>query len=266
LREIFPLGRITAFQIALQISSDLLIRLATVGLILLATWIISRVLGSFVSKALGKISQSVAQQGRQIITWLIWLTGILVALSQLGAEPMVLLVIVSIGVAVLVVSLRDVLSNLVSNRVITSYRPFRIGDWVEVGKLFGRVVDITWMDTILMTPDNEMVYVPNSRIIQTIVINKTTPGWTRISVPVTVDGALDLADVEKAFLEIGTELREELIPDSKPEVRLLSLEGDSMKVALLLQINNPAKGKLLASETRKRIKTKLEEIQRQRKK
>jgi hypothetical protein len=83
---------------------------------------------------------------------------------------------------------------------------------------------------------------------------------------VTVDRALDLADVEKAFLEIGTELREELIPDSKPEVRLLSLEGDSMKVALLLQINNPAKGKLLASETRKRIKTKLEEIQRQRKK
>jgi small-conductance mechanosensitive channel len=80
-------------------------------------------------------------------------------------------------------------------------------------------------------------------------------------VPVTVDKTFDIANVEKIFLEIGAELCEELIPDYKPEVRVLSLESNSMKVALLLRINNPAKGKFLASEVRKRIKTRLDEVQ-----
>jgi small conductance mechanosensitive channel len=261
LRQIVPSIQFTVLQIGIQVSTELLLRLATAGLVLLATWIASRILGGFVSKTLGKISPSVAHQGKQIIAWLTWLTGILIALSQLGAELTVLLVIVSLGGVILAVAIRDVLSNVASNRVITSYRPFRIGDWIEVGKHFGRVVDITWMDTVLMTPDNEMVHIPNSKITQTIVTNKTTPGGTRISVPVTVDKTLDIANVEKIFLEVGAELVEELIPDSKPEVRLISLDGNAMRVALLLRINNPAKGKLLASEVRKRIKTKLDKAQ-----
>lgn len=260
MRQIVQMTQITVFQIGIQVSTELLLRLATVGLILIVTWIVSRILGGFVSKTLGKISPSVAHQGKQLVAWLTWLTGILIGLSQLGAELTVLLVIVSLGGVILVVGLRDILSNVASNRVITSYRPFRIGDWIEVEKRFGRVVDITWMDTILMTPDNEMVHIPNSKITQTIVTNKTTPGWTRISVPVRVDKALDIADVERIFLEIASELSEELIPDSKPEVRLVSLDEDSMKIALLLKINNPAKSKFLASEARKRIKMKLDEI------
>ncbi len=249
-------------QIGVEVPTELLLNLATVGLILLATWIISRILGSFVSKTLGKLSPAVARQAKQIVTWLIWLIGILIGLGQLGLELTILLAIVTLGGIILAVALRDVLSNVASNWVITSYRPFKIGDWIEVGKCFGRVVDITWMDTILMTADNEMVYIPNSKITQNIVINRTTQGGTRISVPLIVDKALDLSDVEKTLLEIGTELSEELIPDSKPEVRVTNLNTHSIKLALLLKINNPAKGKLIASEVRKKAKKRLDEIQR----
>jgi len=263
LRQTVFFTQFTVFQIGIQLSTELLLKLATVGLVLIVTYVIARVLGGFVSKTLGKISPSVAQQGKQIVAWLTWLTGILIALNQLGAELVILLVIVSLGGVILAVALRDILSNVASNRVITSYRPFKMGDWIEVGKHFGRVVDITWMDTILMTPDNEVVHIPNSKITQTIVTNKTAPGGTRISVPVTLNRALDIVDVERIFMEIGAELGEELIPDSKPEVRLISMDSNSMKVALLLRINNPAKGKLLASEVRKKIKTKLDVRQEQ---
>jgi small-conductance mechanosensitive channel len=113
-----------------------------------------------------------------------------------------------------------------------------------------------------MTSDNEMVYIPNSKITQSIVINRTTPGGTRISVSLIVDKAVDLSDVEKTLLEIGAELSEELIPDSKPEVRVTDLNTHSIKLVLLLKINNPAKGKLIASEVRKKAKKRLDEIQR----
>lgn len=249
------------FQI-IQIPYELLLKLATVGVILIATLIVSRILGSFVSKAVGKISPNVTRQARRIVTWLVWLIGILIGLDQLGLELTMLLVILTLGGIILVIALRDILSNAASREIITTYNLFKIGDWIQVGKCFGRVVDITWMVTILMTLDNERVHIPNSKITKSIVINRTAPGETRISVPLTIDDTLDLSEIEKILLEIGTELSEELAPDSKPEVRVTNVNNRSIELALLLKINNPGKGKLIASEVRKRAKKRLDEIRR----
>ena len=113
-----------AYQVSVPFTTDLLLRLAIVGIILIITWILSRILGGFISKALGKLSPNVAQQTRRIVTWLTWLIGILIGLSQLGLEMTVLLVAVIVGGIIIAIAFRHVLSNLVSyellNRIIHS--------------------------------------------------------------------------------------------------------------------------------------------------
>jgi small conductance mechanosensitive channel len=252
---------IIVYQIALPFSIDLLLKIGIVGIIFLATWIISIILRSIVSKAKGKLSQSMSRQTRRLVTWITWAVGILIALSQVGLDLAILLTLIALGAIVLVIAIRHVLSNLISYGVIKSYEPFKIGDWVQVGKFFGRVVDITWANTVLMTPDNETVYVPNSKITQNIIVNKTTPGGTRITISIVISRTLDLSEVEKALLDIGSELKEELIPEFVPEVRVTNLNTESVRLALLLRINNPAKGRLIASRVRKRAKERLDEIQ-----
>jgi small-conductance mechanosensitive channel len=116
------------------------------------------------------------------------------------------------------------------------------------------------MGTFLMTVDNEMVYIPNSKIVKSTVINRTSPGETRISISLTVDDTLDISVVEKILLETAAELKEDLTPGSKPEVRVTSVDNHAIKVALLLKINNPAKDKLIASEVLKRAKMRFNEI------
>ena len=249
-------------QISVQIPWGPLQKLATLVIILTATWIISRILGGVVSKALGKRTQVVGRQTRRIMKWLIWSIGILTGLDQLGLDLTILLAIAILAGISIVIALRDMLLDVTSHEVIATYNPFNIGDWIQVDRSFGRVVDITWMSTILMTPDNEMVYIPNSKITKSIVINRTSPGGIRIRVPITVDEALDLSEAEKTLLEIGTELSEELVPDSKPEVRVTNVNNHSTKIVLLLKINNPAKARLIASEVRKKAKKRLEEIKR----
>jgi small conductance mechanosensitive channel len=248
------------YQIALPVSMELLLKIAIVGLILLATWIISMIVRRLVMKIKGDLSQSMSRQIRRLATWITWFVGILIALSQVGLDLTILLILVTLGAIVLAIALRHVLSNLVSYGVIKSYEPFKLGDWVQVGKFFGRVVDITWADTVLMTPDNETVYVPNSKITQNIIINKTTPGGTRIAISIVISRALNLSEVEKMLLEIGIELKEELIPEFVPEVRVTNLNTESVRLALLLRINNPARSKLIASKVRKRAKERLDEI------
>ncbi len=235
--------------------------MAIFGAILAATWVLSRIFGSLIFKAVAKLSLQVARQSRRIVTWLIWLIGVLVALDQLGLDLTILLVIVALVGVLAIIALRDILSSVASHEAITTYNPFKIGDWIQVDRVFGRVVDLTWINTVLMTPDNEMVYVPNSKIIKSIVINKTIPGGTRISVPFEVNRTMDLSKVERILLEIGSELHEELASESKPEVRVTHITDSFIRLVLLLKINNPAKGKLVASDVRKMAKRRLDELE-----
>jgi small conductance mechanosensitive channel len=246
--------------IDITVQSEFLLRLVVFSLILLVTFIIARVFGILISKTSGKASPTFARQARKFTTWLIWLIGVLVGLGQLGLDLTLLLVIVTLGGVLLLFAFRDILSNWASYETISIYKPFKIGDWVQIGKTFGRVVDITYMDTVLLTPDNETVYVPNRKITQSTVINRTTLGGIRISVPLTVNANLNLSNVEEALISIGNDLSEELVSDSKPEVRVLNMNEQSVRLALLLRINNPAKARLLASQVRKKAKERIDQL------
>lgn len=72
------------------------------------------------------------------------------------------------------------------------------------------------MNTVLVTLDNEVIHVPNSKIVRSTVVNRMTPGVTRMHVKLTVDDTIDLLEVEKILLDIGNNLKEELAPDSEP--------------------------------------------------
>lgn len=245
-----------SLQIA-GISVDFLRTILVLAVILVATLIVAKVLGIIVYRTISKRSSKLARQTKRVVVWLTWFTGLSLGLYYLGLGLALPIIAIVIGV-IFAIALRDVFLNLAAYEVITTYDPFKIGDWIQVGKVFGRVVDVTWIDTVLMTPNNEMVYIPNSTLTRSKVVNRTTEGGVRISISIQVEKSLDYSYVEASLLGIGEELREELATDSKPEVRLMSLERDWMRVALLLRINNPAKGKLLASEVRKRIKMKLD--------
>jgi len=247
-------------RVALQISVDSL-QLAIVALILVATLVASKLLGGFVSKTFRRINPNLTFQAKRIVIWATWLVGVLLAFDQLGLELNLVLIALAVGVVIIIIASRDFLYNLVARETINLYNQFKIGDWIQVGKVFGRVVDITWNDTVLSTPNNETVYIPNSTITKSIITNRTTQGGIRISVPMTIENSLSLKAIEQTLLAIGEELQEELVPESKPEVRVTKIDAKTSKLELLLKINNPAKGKLISSEVLKRLKLKLEDLQ-----
>jgi small conductance mechanosensitive channel len=234
-------------------------RLVIVAAIVAVTWITTKIVGSFISKALGLVSPKMALQVRRITSVMIWLIGIIATLDQLGLDTALLLMIIAMVGLIAVTAYRDILPSMASYDLITTYDLFKIGDWIEVEEHFGRVVNITWMNTVLLTRDNEMIYVPNSRIIRGNLVNRTVQGGIRVSVPLTLDRSLALPDVERVLLEVGAEMGETLVPDFKPEVRLTHVDERTLKVELLLRIRNPAREAFIASEVRKRALKKLEE-------
>ncbi len=234
-------------------------RLAVAGVIIALTWLITKIIGGIISKALGLLNPKVALQVNRIVSAFIWLIGITQALDKLGLDPIFSIMFIAIVGLAAITAFRDVLPSMTSYNLIKTYELFKIGDWIELDGYFGRVINLTWMNTVLLTRDNEMVYIPNSRISKSNLINRTIQGGIRVAVPLSVDRSLSLGEVERILLEVSEELSEALAPNFMPEVRVTNLDKDSIKVELLLKISNPASDALVSSEVWKKTLRKLEE-------
>lgn len=102
--------------------------------------------------------------------------------------------------AIIGLSARHTLSAALAGIVLLFSRPFKVGDWIQVGETEGTVRRITIVNTIMQTPKDEQVVIPNDVIGKKTIKNKTNSDKLRVSVDVEVayeeetDTVLNLAE------------------------------------------------------------------------
>jgi small-conductance mechanosensitive channel len=93
----------------------------------------------------------------------------------------------AVGAVVIGFALQDTLGNTFSGLAIQVEKPFRVDQWVRIGSLEGRVVEITWRATRLRTKSGDAVIVPNNIVSKEAITNFSEPaGPTRLNVDVGV--------------------------------------------------------------------------------
>ncbi len=132
-----------------------------------------------------------------------WITVVFLIIAGIFQPPAATLLAfsASIGVAVGFAS-QDILKNIFGGIVILLDRPFKSGDKIEVGGHYGEVVEIGLRSTRIVTPDDNLVSVPNSEIMNHSVSNANA-GESNCQVSAEVYLALN-ADLHRAK-EIGME-------------------------------------------------------------
>lgn len=151
--------------------------------------------------------------------------GLLFGVAQLGVELGPLLAGLGIAGFIVGFALQDVLSNFASGLMILFYRPFDVGDTIETASIRGQVDDMTLVSTMILTFDNQMLVVPNSRIWGDVIRNVTHQRMRRVDMEFSVSYADDIDQVEKVFLDI-INADERVLQDPEPNIRLSKL-GDS---------------------------------------
>ena len=83
----------------------------------------------------------------------------------------------ALGVTSLIVSfaLQDTLGGLASGFTLLADQPFQPGDWISTGDLQGKVVDINWRSSRIMTRDGDLVIVPNGQLAKATITNYDEP-------------------------------------------------------------------------------------------
>ena len=178
---------------------------------------------------------------KNFATVVIDLIGFLVALDYLGVRIAPLLTALGVGGLAVALALQDTMSNLFSGLNILMTRNVRPGDYVRLDSgEEGVVCDITWRNTTLRAPEDNMVVVPNSKLGAAIVTNTHLPQKEMgLFVPVTVAFGNDLALVERVTLEVAREamaVPERAVPGFEPVVRFGAFTELGVKLTVVLRI------------------------------
>ena len=110
--------------------------------------------------------------------------AIMLLAGTLGIDTSSLLAILSVAGLAVSLSIQDSLSNLASAVVLLTTHPFKVGDFIEVGGKSGTVRQIGVFHTQIATPDNQLVYLPNSHITSAEITNVTGSELRRIELTV----------------------------------------------------------------------------------
>ncbi len=158
---------------------------------------------------------------------LVYLVAFFGILRIFGLEGSLTGMLAGAGIAGIVIgfALQDVLSGVVSGIILFITRPFKIGDWVEIDGTEGIVKDLTLQRTRILTLDGEDVTLPNSKVNNSSIMNKTHHPESRIDIGIGVDYDTDM---QKA-IGICEEILEdnEHVLDEKPKKTLVQEFGGS---------------------------------------
>jgi small-conductance mechanosensitive channel/CRP-like cAMP-binding protein len=115
---------------------------------------------------------------RDILEGIVYVTALLVTLRAAGAELSALLTTSALLTAVVGLSMQDTLGNLFAGLSIQAQRPFEVGDWIQYDEdpnVVGRVVEINWRATRVLTLEHVEIVIPNGPLAKAPIRNFTKP-------------------------------------------------------------------------------------------
>ena len=164
------------------------------------------------------------------------LLGLMVA-SSLGIDVTSVVALASVLTLALSLSLQNMVSNIIGGFTILYTQPFHSGDYVEIAGQGGTVKEINMTYTMLATPDNKLISIPNSAVVAAQIINYSAAETRRVEVAVSASYEASTRQVIDALVLAGTV--DKVLPDPAP-VAVVTAYGDSaIQYSLRLWVRTP---------------------------
>ncbi len=157
--------------------------------------------------------------------------------------------------------LQNIANNFVSGLVVSLERPIQPGDFVKVDDWMGTVEHIGPRNTEIRTLDNVSILIPNSRFLESEVVNWThRDPVSRLHVPLSVAYGSDIARVRAALLEAARD-HPDVLKDPRPSVEFRVFGESALDFDLLIWTGDPRIQERLVSDLNYRIEANLRRYQ-----
>jgi small conductance mechanosensitive channel len=149
-----------------------------------------------------KMDRAVVEFIHGLVRYLLFVIVLIAALGRLGVQTASVVAVIGAAGLAVGLALQGSLSNFAAGVLIVAFRPFKSGDYVEIGGVAGSVDSIQIFQTVLTTPDNKMVVVPNGSVIGSPITNYSRHDTRRIDLMIGVSYGADLQKTKELLAKI----------------------------------------------------------------
>lgn len=217
-----------------SISEKIYEYLATYGLSVVAAvviFIVGRWLAKLISKLVGK-GMTKAKMDKALVKfienlcYIALLTFVIIAaLSKLGIQTASFIAVVGAAGLAVGLALQGSLANFASGVLMLIFKPFKVGDFVEAAGAKGTVKEIQIFNTVLASPDNVRIIIPNAQVTSGSIMNYTANGTRRVDLTVGVSYEDDLKKAQQVIRQVLAD--DDRILKEPPATVAVSELGDS---------------------------------------
>jgi len=189
----------------LNTAIEMLPNLAAALLVLLVFYFISSIIKKYSGKILHKVTnnKTIVGLAQTVFGVLILGAGVFIALGILNLDGTVTSLLAGAGIIGLALgfAFQDIAANFISGILLSIRHPFGIGDIIDSNDYFGVVQKLNLRNTVIKTPQGQIVYIPNKEVYENPFKNYTKNGERRIDLQCGVSYGDDLEKARKITLD-----------------------------------------------------------------
>lgn len=154
---------------------------------------------------------------------------VLTCLDKIGIKTTSVVAILGAAGFSVGLAFKEILSNVGSGMIILFFKPFKIGDYIHGSGVEGTVEDIQIFSTVLKTPDNKTIIVPNFKLTSDNIVNYTHQEIRRIdfSYNIAYDSDIDLV---KGLLHSIFKQEYRILQDPKPIIGINAIGNNAVQI------------------------------------
>lgn len=201
--------------------------------------IVARIVSNTVNRLMlaRKIDATVADFLSALVRYGIIAFTLIAALGHVGVQTASVIAVLGAAGLAVGLALQGSLSNLAAGVLLVMFRPFRAGEYVDLGGVAGTVLNVQIFSTTMRTVDGKIVVIPNGKIIAGNIINFSREPVRRneFIIGVAYDSDIDL--VKKILTDI-IQSEDRILKDREMTVRLNELGASSINFVVRVWSNS----------------------------
>ncbi len=211
----------------------------TVGkalIVLVVGWIVAGTLSSMISRRVAahpNLDVTIGNFVASIVRWVILLVVLIAVLGLFGISATSLVAVLGAATLAIGLALQGTLADLAAGFMLVLFRPYKVGQYVDIGGTAGTVKDLNLFVTELITPDNVQIVMPNGKAWGSIITNFSAHKNRRVDLTFGIDYEDDADKAIKIIKDLAA-ADSRIHDDPEPWVRVTNLGESSVDLTARL--------------------------------
>ncbi|MDA7753102.1 mechanosensitive ion channel [bacterium] len=221
-------------ELAMLYGVQLILALA---IFIVGKWVVKRI-ASIVQRILAKnnVDPAIEHFVSSLVSWTLLFFVVIASLGQLGIQTASFVAILGAAGLAVGLALQGSLANFAAGVLILIFRPFKVGDFIEVAGVSGVVQKIQIFTTELHYPDNKKIIVPNGGVISGNITNYSANETRRVDMVFGI-GYSDDIDAAKAVLQSVVASEPRVLGVPAPTIAVVELADSSVNLVCRPWVN-----------------------------